>query len=200
MKANDFLTGVANKKRRLCSSRRLLWSSRMGWQVVSTTIFEWLLNLWSKMWINYRILAADNLPTGSIEAPSVTCFGLITCRVKGWQLETGCPLRRLFLSYFNWKAKVISIKSWSNEQLKNWKTNQVNPCAHVVKNLVSKRDPKFSSLKIWFSSTVQWLSDFQEIQENLLQRLSDFFNGFPLSSILSKYSYLEYFDFPLRAS
>jgi hypothetical protein len=59
---------------------------------------------------------------------------------------------------------------------------------------------RFSLLKIRFSSTVQRLSDFQEIQENLLQRLSDFFNGFPLSSILSKYSYLEYFDFPLRAS
>ena len=29
---------------------------------------------------------------------------------------------------------------------------------------------------------LQRLSDFQEIQENLLHRLSDFFNGFPLSS------------------
>ncbi len=29
---------------------------------------------------------------------------------------------------------------------------------------------------------LQWLSDFREIRENLLQRLSDFFNGFPLSS------------------
>ncbi len=28
----------------------------------------------------------------SIEAPSVTCFGLVTFRVKVWQLETGCPL------------------------------------------------------------------------------------------------------------
>jgi hypothetical protein len=71
---------------------------------------------------------------------------------------------------------------------------------------------------------LQRLSDFQEIRENLLQRLSDFFNafllsitafkfssmafrfretyfnGFPLSSILSKYSYREYFVFPLRTS
>jgi hypothetical protein len=29
---------------------------------------------------------------------------------------------------------------------------------------------------------LQRLSNFREIQENLLQRLSDFFNGFPLSS------------------
>jgi hypothetical protein len=33
-----------------------------------------------------------------------------------------------------------------------------------------------------------------------LQRLSDFFNGFPISSTLSKHSYLEYFDFLLQAS
>ncbi len=39
-KANDFAMGVANKKQRLHSSRQLPWSSRMGWQVVSTTIFD----------------------------------------------------------------------------------------------------------------------------------------------------------------
>jgi hypothetical protein len=50
---------------------------------------------------------------------------------------------------------------------------------------VSKQDPKFSSLNISFSSTVQRLSGFQEIRENLLQRLSDFFNGFPISSTAS---------------
>ncbi len=32
----------------------------------------------------------------SIEAPSVTCFGLVTCRVKGWQLETGCVVEDNF--------------------------------------------------------------------------------------------------------
>ncbi len=40
LKANDFVTGVANEKRCLCSSRRLPWSSGTGWQVVSTTIFD----------------------------------------------------------------------------------------------------------------------------------------------------------------
>ncbi len=49
-KANDFVTGVAKEKRCLHSSQQLLWSSRTGWQVVSTTIFEWLLNLRLKMW------------------------------------------------------------------------------------------------------------------------------------------------------
>ncbi len=133
-KVNDFVTRVANEKRRLRSSQRLSWSLRTGWQVVSTTIFEWLLNLRLKMWTNYRVVAADNLLTWpwtpnqqklhlrfgstkssdasrdqkkesswrkwkdkpSIEAPSVTCFGLVTCRVKVLQLKTGCPLRRLF--------------------------------------------------------------------------------------------------------
>ncbi len=33
----------------------------------------------------------------------------------------------------------------------------------------------------------QQLSDFQEIQENLLQRLSNFFNGFPLSSMAFRF-------------
>ncbi len=61
MKANDFVMGVANKKRRLRSSQQLPWSLRMGWQVVSTAIFEWLLNLWLKMWTYYRVLAVDNL-------------------------------------------------------------------------------------------------------------------------------------------
>ncbi len=99
MKANDFVTEVANEKRRLRSSRWLPWSSRMGWQVVSTAIFEWLLNLWLKMWTNYCVVAADNLhrkDKPSIKALSVTCFGLITCRGKVLQLKTGCPLRRLF--------------------------------------------------------------------------------------------------------
>ncbi len=45
----------------------------------------------------------------SIEAPSVTCFGLVTCRVKGWHLETGCVVEDNF-SYFILvsKAKVMS--------------------------------------------------------------------------------------------
>jgi hypothetical protein len=60
----DFVAGVANKKRRLRSSRRLPWSSRTGWQAVSTMIFEWLLNLWLKMWTNYPVVMADNLLEG----------------------------------------------------------------------------------------------------------------------------------------
>ncbi len=56
--------GLANEKRRLRSSQRLPWSLRMGWQIVSTTIFKWLLNLRLKMRTNYRIVAADNLLEG----------------------------------------------------------------------------------------------------------------------------------------
>ncbi len=185
-----FVTRVANKKRCLHSSRRLLWSSRMGWQAVSTAIFEWLLKdarqnylsraikrkvndkpLWREkptrnnacvladdyrgprgwvdlqfqpqssndFWIfdwrcgwtiassrritclkegqtkwsfpiklNKSVMTKSGcveedfvlqeitdksilLKTPSIAAPSVTCFGLVTCRVKVRQLETGCP-------------------------------------------------------------------------------------------------------------
>jgi hypothetical protein len=105
----------------------------------------------------------------------------------------GVPLEDYF--------KLLHLKSQSYKQLKNWKTNQVNPCAHMVANLVSKWDPKiarnsriswenrdFPSPKLRFSSHhtkfdfLQRLSNFQEIQENLLQRLSNFFNRFPLSS------------------
>jgi hypothetical protein len=46
IKANDFATGVVNEKRCLRSSQWLLGSLRMGWQVVSTTIFDdsWIFN------------------------------------------------------------------------------------------------------------------------------------------------------------
>jgi hypothetical protein len=181
-KANDFVTRVANKKQRLHSSRRLSWSSRMGWQVVSTTIFKWLLNLWLKMWMNYRVVTADNLLEGRANRVSKRLASLaLGSEPVEWRdgnSRPGVPLEDYF--------KLLHLKSQSYKQLKNWKTNQVNPCAHVVENLVSKRDLKFSSLKIWFSSTVPRISDFQEIRENLLQRLSDFFNGFLISSTVVK--------------
>jgi hypothetical protein len=46
---------------------------------------------------------------------------------------------------------------------------------------------------------LHWLSDFQEIRENLLQRFSDFFNHFLLSS--TAFSFLQRLsDFPQRLS
>jgi hypothetical protein len=61
----------------------------------------------------------------------VLLFGLVKgkayrktfCWVKGLQLETGCPVEDYF-------------KLWVVE------TNRVNPCAHVVANLVSKTRPQ----------------------------------------------------------
>jgi hypothetical protein len=51
---------------------------------------------------------------------------------------------------------------------------------------ISKKSEKIFFNGVPISSTafrfLQWLSAFKEIQENLLQRLSDFFNGFPISS------------------
>ena len=56
------------------------------------------------MWTNYRVVAADNLLERkdklSIEAPSVTCFGLVTCREKGWHLKTECVVEEDNFSYF----------------------------------------------------------------------------------------------------
>ncbi len=74
-------------------------------------------------------------------------------------------------------------------------TNSCN--CNLRMTLVFSKTPIFLAQNIDF---LQRLSDFREIQENLLQQLSDFFNGLPLSSILSKYSYHEYFVFPLRTS
>ncbi len=63
-KANDFVTGVANKKQCLHSSQWLPWSSRTGQQVVSTTIFKWLLNLWLKMWCLANLTFQSNQNKG----------------------------------------------------------------------------------------------------------------------------------------
>ncbi len=139
------------------------------------------------------------------------------CKVKGWQLETGCPLsiKSWSESYFSWKAKVkvkvrickiIGALRFARKRF--WRTT------HHLEAIASGRWYSFRNipsgsllLKSDFPRSkfnfLQRLSDFREIRVNLLQRLSDFFNGFPISekpsSILSKYSYLEYFDFPLRA-
>ncbi len=120
------------------------------------------------------------------QSASITCFGLVTCPVKGWQLKTGCPVEDYF-------------KLWV------LKFTKVNPCAHVVANLVSKMRPQnrqklriswenqdfpspklqFSSRKIQYSSTafqfsstafsfLQQLSGFLQQLSKFLQWLSDF--------------------------
>ncbi len=97
------------------------------------------------------------------------------------------------------KAEVKVMKLWAVE---NWKTNQVNPCAHVVEYLVSKRDPKiarnsriswenrdfpspklqFSLLKIRFSSTAFWFPRYPRKSSSMAFRflwcISTFRNGF----------------------
>ncbi len=177
MKANGFVTRVANKKRHLCSGWWLLWSSRMGWWVVTTTIFEWLFNLWSKMWMNYRIVTVDNLlikDKPSIEVPSVTCFGLVTCRMQGWQLETGCPLRKLKLKL---KLKLVLVIRCSSVCSKTFSEDDTLSGRNRFQTMIFLPEYPFrkSSPKIWFSYSkfdiLQRLSNFQEIRENILQRL-----------------------------
>jgi hypothetical protein len=198
------MTRVANKKQRLRSGQWLSWSLRMGWLVVSTTIFEWLFNLWLKMWTNYRVVAVGNLLINdkpSIKATSVTCFGLVTYRVKGLQLKTGCPLsiKSWSQSLFSYKCTSVCSKNVSRGRHIVWKQSLPDddiPSGISLPEVFSKNPIFLAQNSIFFngfpifkkpSSTA---SDFRET----------FFNGFPLSSILSKYSYLEYFDFPLRAS
>jgi hypothetical protein len=72
-------------------------------------------------------------------------------------------------------------------------------CAHGSKSGVKNKTPKSPETREYLGEIgiflllnsdlphtkfdfPQWLSTFQEIQENLLQRLSNFFNGFPTSS------------------
>ncbi len=168
------MTRVANKKRPLRSGQWLSWSLRTGWRVVSTTIFEWLFNLWLKMWMNYCVIVVDNLHMKgklSIEAPSVTCFGLVTYRVQGWQLETRCPL---CIKKLNSKLKLFSYRCTLNC------SKNVSGGRHIVwKQLLPDNDiPSGISLPEVFS----WNPIFLAQNSILFQRLSNFretfFNGF----------------------
>ncbi len=69
-------------------------------------------------------------------------------------------------------------KSLSYEKLKNWKTNQVNPCAHMVANLgVKTRPQNHQKLKNVFGRIEIFLAQ----NPIFLPQNSIFFNGFPIS-------------------
>jgi hypothetical protein len=129
------------------------------------------------MWTNYRVVAADNLlikDKPSIEAPSITCFGLVTCRVQGWLFETGCPLRKLKLKL---KIKLVIVIRCSSVCSKMFSGDDTSSGRNRFRMMIYLPEYPFrkSSPKIRFSRSkfdfLQWLSDFQEIRENLLQRL-----------------------------
>ncbi len=83
----------------------------------------WEYNALSVRWEYHTLRAtydhAESIILSAHPAESI----IILCWVKGWQLETGCPVEENF-------------KLWVVE------TNQINPCAHVVANLVSKTRPQ----------------------------------------------------------
>jgi hypothetical protein len=129
------------------------------------------------MWTNYRVVAADNLlikDKPSIKAPSVACFGLVTCRVQGWLFETGCPLRKLQLKL---KLKLVIVIRCSLVCSKTFSEDDTLPGRNCFWTMIFLPEYPFlkSSPKIRFSCSkfdfLQRLSDFREIQENLLQRL-----------------------------
>ncbi len=110
-KADDFVMGVANKKQRLHSSQRLPWSLRMGWQGVSTTIFEWLLNLWLKMWTNYRVVAADNL-LAKVKVKVIICkITYLQSKTKANDFVTGVANKKRCLRS-SWRLLSSSRMGW----------------------------------------------------------------------------------------
>ncbi len=129
------------------------------------------------MWTNYRVVVADNLlikDKPSIKAPSVTCFGLVTYRVQGWLFETGCPLRKLKLKL---KLKLVIVIRCSLVCSKTFSEDDTLSGCNRFQTMIFLPEYSFrkSSPKIQFSRSkfnfLQRLSDFQEIQQNLLQRL-----------------------------
>ena len=121
----------------------------------------------------------------SIEAPSITCFGLITRRVKVWLFETGCPLRKLKLKSM---LKLVIVIRCSSVCSKTFSEDDTSSGRNRFRTMIFLAEYPFrkSSPKIHFSRSkfnfLKRLSDFQEIQENLLQLLFNFFNNFLLSS------------------
>ncbi len=102
---------------------------------------------------------------------SINCGG---CHVQGWLFETGCPLRKLKLKL---KLKLVivircslvcSITFLRDDTLSG--CNRFRTMIFLPEYPFQKSSPKirFSRSKFNF---LQRLSNFQEIQENLLQRL-----------------------------
>ncbi len=202
--------GLANKKQRLRSSQRLPWSSRMGWQVVSTTIFEWLLNLWLKMWTNYRVITADNLLIIICKitqsAKLLNLQNYISAKLWGLKvifkerIESMLASRSKFLQ-LGFKSKLLQLASRSKflqlrSRSKLLKLGSLDNLSEILWNpsLISRfPSPKirFSSLKIQFTSTAfQFPRNLRKSSSTafrFLQRVSSFFNGF----LLTNYSYLE---------
>ena len=100
---------------------------------------------------------------------------------RGWSGdERRCGTLRLGVS-LETHAKIWYQKlklKLNYEQLKTHKTYQVNPCAHMVANLVSKRDPKIArnSRKSLGKSRFSQPKNPIFFAQNLI-----FFNGFPIS-------------------
>ena len=128
----------------------------------------------------------------------------------------------------------VKVKLWSEAKImsswKTHKTDQINPCTHMVANLVSKQDPKiarnlriswenwdfpfpklqFSSHKIRFSSTAFRFPrnprKSSSMAFHFLQWLSTFFNGFLISSTALWFSSMAFrflqrlSDFPQQLS
>ncbi len=96
------------------------------------------------------------------------------CRVQGWLFETGCPLRKLKLKL---KLKLVIVIRCSSVCSKTFSEDDTSSGCNRFQTMIFLPEYPFrkSSPKIQFSCSkfdfLQQLSDFREIQENLLQRL-----------------------------
>ncbi len=185
-KANDFVTRVANNKRRLHSSRRLSWSLRMGWQVVSTTIFEWLMNLRLKMWMNYRVVAADNLLIGRTNQVLKCLASLALGSWRDGNSRPGVPLvSKAEVKVTSVEKLKLKLKLWAVEKLKNQSSKSMR--ARDRKFSVKTRPQIFLAQNLIFfngSTAFRFPRNPRKSSSTafrFLQWLSDFFNAFLLS-------------------
>ncbi len=125
-KVNDFVTRVANEKRHLRSSRRLSWSSRTGWQAVSTTIFEWHWNFATGVSNKKRCLRSSQRQPWSSR--------------MGWQTVS--------TTIFEWLLN-LWLKMWTNYRLvpaDNLLEGRTNQMIFFNQTQCSKTQSKFPSM------------------------------------------------------
>ncbi len=122
----------------------------------------------------WRAGGATRVGGGRATIARVGKYSNQTCRVQGWLFETGCPLRKLKLKL---KLKLVIVIRCSLVCSKTFSEDGTSSGRNRFRTMIFLQEYSFrkSSPKIRFSRSkfdfLQRLSNFQEIQENLLQRL-----------------------------
>ncbi len=100
---------------------------------------------------------------------SITCFGLVTCWVKGLQLKTGCPVEDYFKLWFQ-KLKLWVVEKLKNQSSKSMRTRGIKFDVKTRPQNCQKLENVFGKIEIFLAQNPIFLA------QNLL-----FFNGFPIS-------------------